>query len=472
MSVSVAGSGQAANRTGAGAPRGLRLFFVASSGVALLLMLSQLAQDTETLVRDAPYLFAWLVVVALADFVAVPLWGTITLSMSLPVSLAAAMLFSPAEAALVAFLGALDPREFKGEVSVDHAVYNRSQIAISVLLASSAFHALHGDPSVWPEVLGPFAVALGVDFVATALLVMVPAGILQRMSPWHVLVQAHGDEPFKHVTGYVCVGSLAVLLAAIYDVAGVYGLLVCCIPLVIAQQMFSHVRRLSEATRKIEAKDRTLLTTVERVVEERRDERLVVAGELHDEVLPPLFKVHLMGQVLRQDLNSGRLLDLDDDLPELLAATEAAQSAIRDLVGDLRRSPLGAGGLVPTLRLLCDQLAGESEARISMSVEHDGGSDVVQLLLYQVAKEALNNAVRHSGAAQIHLRIWKRDGLIRLLVEDDGRGFNVHRVDRNEHFGLQLIAERVESARGTVVVDSTPGEGTRVLASLPPRLDA
>ena len=344
MSVSVAGSGRAANHTRAAVPRGLRLFFVAASGLVLLLMVSGLAHDTESLVRDAPYLFAWLVVVALADLVAVPLWGTITLSMSLPVSLAAAMLFSPAEAALVAFLGALDPREFKGEVSADHAIYNRSQIAISVLLASNAFHVLNGDFSVWPGVLGPFAVALAVDFVANTLLVMIPVGILQRMSPWHVLVQTHGDEPLKHITGYVCVGSLAVLLATIYDVAGIYGLMVCCVPLVIAQQMFLHVRRLSDATRKIEAKDRTLLTTVERVVEERRDERLAVAGELHDEVLPPLFKVHLMGQVLRQDLISGRLLDLDDDLPELLAATEAAQAAIRELVGDLRRSPLGAGG--------------------------------------------------------------------------------------------------------------------------------
>lgn len=471
MSVSVAESERATDHPRTGAPRGLRAFFVAASGVVLLLMVSGLAQDTASLVHDAPYLFAWLIVVGLADFVAVPLWGTITLSMSLPVSLAAAMLFSPAEAALVAFLGALDPREFKGEVSADHAIYNRSQIAISVLLASSAFHALHGDSSVWPGVMGPFAVALAVDFVANTLLVMVPVGILQRMSPWQVLVETHGDEPLKHITGYFCVGSLAVLLAAIYDVAGIYGLLVCCIPLVIAQQMFLHVRRLSDATRKMEAKDRTVLTTVERVVEERRDERLAVAGELHDEVLPPLFKVHLMGQVLRQDLISGRLLDLDDDLPELLAATEAAQSAVRDLVGDLRRSPLGAGGLGPTLRLLCDQLADESNARISLSIEHDGGSDVVQLLLYQVAKEALNNAVRHSHATQIHLRIWNRDGLIRLLVEDDGRGFNLHHVDRTEHFGLQLIAERVESARGTVVVDSTPGQGTRILASLPPRLD-
>lgn len=472
MSVSVVEPERTRDHPRTAAPIGLRLFFVSASAAILLVILVGLTHGVDNLIRHAPYLLAWLIVIALADFLAVPLWGTITLSMSLPVSLAAAMLFSPAEAALVALLGAFDQREFRGQVSVDHALYNRSQVAISVFLASSAFHGLGGDPSLWPGVLLPFAVALTADFGANTFLVMVPAGILQRMSPWRVFVETHGDEPLKHLTGYVCVGALALLLAAIYDVAGIYGLIVSCVPLVLAQQMFLHVRRFSDATRKMEAKDRTVLSTLERVVEERREERLAVAGELHDEVLPPLFKVHLMGQVLRQDLISGRLLDLDEDLPQLLSATEAAQSAIRVLVGDLRRSPLGAGGLGPTLRLLCDQLAGESDARISISIEDDGGSDVVQLLLYQVAKEALNNAVRHSGASHIHLRIWNRDGLVRLLVEDDGQGFDPAFVNRSEHFGLQLIGERVESARGTVLVDSAPGQGTRIFASLPPRLDS
>ena len=80
---------------------------------------------------------------------------------------------------------------------------------------------------------------------------------------------------------------------------------------------------------------------------------MVVAGELHDEVLPPLLKVHLMGQVLKQDLRAGRLLDLDDDLPgAAIRHPEVAQGAIREVLGDLRRSSLGPGGLTPTIRLL------------------------------------------------------------------------------------------------------------------------
>ena len=72
-----------------------------------------------------------------------------------------------------------------------------------------------------------------------------------------------------------------------------------------------------------------------------------------------------MGKVLRQDLNRGQLLDLDDDLPTLLEATEATQTAIRNLVRDLRQSPLGPGGLFPTVRLLTSELEPAGSMRIT-----------------------------------------------------------------------------------------------------------
>jgi signal transduction histidine kinase len=197
---------------------------------------------------------------------------------------------------------------------------------------------------------------------------------------------------------------------------------------------------------------------------------MVVAGELHDEVLPPLFKVHLMGQVLKQDLSAGRLLDLDDDLPELISATQSAQGAIRSLVGDLRRSAIGSGGLNATLGLLAQQLESAGSPRIQLHLQEVGGSRVTQLLVYQVAREAMTNASKYSRGSRISVRLWVQEGLIRLIVEDDGIGFNPRLVNKHEHFGLQLIEERVEAARGSVVIDSMLGGGTRVVATLPPEV--
>jgi signal transduction histidine kinase len=177
--------------------------------------------------------------------------------------------------------------------------------------------------------------------------------------------------------------------------------------------------------------------------------------------------VHLMGQVLRQDLDSGRLLDLDQDVPQLISATNAAQAAIRALMRDLRDSTMGANGLVRTLELLVRDVTPQTRARVELWAEDVGGAPATQLLAYQIVREALTNAVRHSDAHLITIRLWRTGDEVHLSIEDDGRGFDPGGVDRSEHFGLQLLTERAEAVSGVARVDSRLGGGTRVSASLP-----
>jgi signal transduction histidine kinase len=387
----------------------------------------------------------------------------------LPVTLAAGMLFPPPIAGVIALVGSLDVREFRGEIPADRAIYNRSQVALSVCIASYVFHATGISILDWPAVLLAAASVLALDFVLNTVLVAFPLHALADV-PFRTALRNMIGFPSvrQHVTSYVCVATLAVTLAAVVTVAGPWGLFAFVAPLFIARRELLHASKVEESAHRIQEKNQALLAAIERVADERRDERLAVAGELHDEVLPPLFKVHLMGQVLRRDLDSGRLLNLDDDLPELISATDAAQDAVRGLVGDLRRSPLGPGGLVPTLRLLVQQLEPQSDARLWLEADEVECSPMTQLLVYQIAREALTNAVRHSGATKIGVRLWQAEDTIRLLVEDNGRGFETGA--RKGHFGLQMIGERAEAAQGTVAVDSVPGSGTRVAVTVPVRI--
>ena len=449
-------------------PVAVRILFLGVTAVVVALLASYVATQWSDIAKIAAALLVWAMVAAVADLLPVQLWGDVSLSMSLPVTLAAGMVLSPWNAGLVAFIAALDLREFRGEVSVLRGLYNRSQIAASVILASAAFHALGGTPANWPEVLALGLTALAVDWAVNTVLVMVPVAMMTRLSMAQVIQGVHGDHPYDHGVGYLCLGLLAVLLATVYGVAGGWGLVAAVIPLALARQMFKRGRRLEDAARKLAAKDRALIDAAERTLLERRDERMAVAGELHDEVLPPLFKVHLMGQVLRQDLSSGRLLDLDDDLPELIVATETAASAIRGMVRDLRQSSIGPAGLNATIELLARQLEAAGSPTIHLDLSDVGGSSVVQLITYQVAREALNNAARHARATRLSVRLFRDSGLIRLIVEDDGVGFDPSNIDADEHFGLQLMAERVEASRGRMIVDSQLGGGTRIMASLPP----
>jgi signal transduction histidine kinase len=238
-------------------------------------------------------------------------------------------------------------------------------------------------------------------------------------------------------------------------------------PLVLAREMFRQTQQVLNATERLRRKDVALRGAAGEMARERKDERLALAGELHDEVLPSLFKVHLMGQVLKQDLAAGRLLELDDDLPELLLATDAAQRAIRDLLGDLRRSPLGAAGLIPTVRMLVDQLSAAGAPPVTIDEEEIESSPLAQLLAYQVIREALHNAAKHAQASRIDVRLWGDETMVRVSVTDDGSGFDWFGVDGNRHFGLQIMKERIEAAGGAMFIDSRLGSGTTVAASVP-----
>jgi len=444
-----------------------RTFFIGITAVALVTLTLGLERDWHAILPDAGVLLVWVAVSALTDLLQLPYWGQATLAMSLPVTLAAGMVFPAAVAGLVGVVGFLDPREFRGEVGVFRAIFNRAQVGLSVFAASIVFHRLAPKEFDWPLVILAGLAAMVTGYALNATLVAKAIGMMNGVSLHVALKRVHDDGWREHVKSWTCLALVAVSIAGLYEFGGVWGFLCGVAPLTLAHQVFARGKQLESSARQIHEKNQAVLASIERVADERRDERLAVAGEIHDEILPPLFKVHLMGQVLRHDLNSGRLLDLDDDLPELLTATATAQDSIRGLVRDLRRSSLGPGGLNSTLELLARQLESAGAPPIVLDLDDVGGSSFTQLLTYQVAREALSNAARHSRAEWIRAELRRSEDRIRLVVEDNGVGFDRQQVDQDLHFGLQLIAERVEAAQGSVIIDSQLGRGTCLTAVIP-----
>jgi signal transduction histidine kinase len=447
----------------------IRIFQWASS-LAILVFLGLLViSERADLDGSLPEIALWTSVALGADLMLVRVGKGITLTMSLPVSLAAALLFPPAFAAIVAFVGCLDPMEVRGESSVSRAIFNRSQVALATTAAAFVFHISDVNPAAWPAIALWSLLALAADFAVNAAFVVPTIVLRGRASPLTALRLLFGSAPADSTVLYVSMGLVAPLIAAIYLTAGGWGLLSCLVPLALARGGLVRAERLHEAKERVATKDEALRRTTESVGEERRDERIALAGELHDEVLPPLFKVHLMGQVLKEDLDAGRLLDLDSDLPELLAATAESQAAVRHVVNQLRRSSLGPEGLVGTVRLLAEHLQSSGAPPVDLFLEDLNGSDEALLVLYQVAREALTNAAKYSKAGRVTVRIWEEDHNGRLIVSDTGVGFETSNVDLRNHFGLQLMRERVESRGGELVVESRLGDGTTVAAKVPLR---
>ena len=193
-----------------------------------------------------PSIVLFVIAVAAVDLIPVQAWGGIQLSLSFPLLLGVAIIFDPPIATLIALLGSVDPREFRREVSLLKAVYNRSQMALSILAGSVLFHAVADPDSVWYVLL--FGTVLAA-FAAYALNTSLVAGLeaLQKgLTLRQVLVKMHGPAPYEFLFSYIGLGLFGAVIAQFYLSVGFWSVAVFLGPLVFARQMYFRSRALAD----------------------------------------------------------------------------------------------------------------------------------------------------------------------------------------------------------------------------------
>lgn len=448
--------------------RGLaRAAVLASIGLDMLILGIGCVGSATSILHAGPDMLVWIIAAAVVGLAAIDTPAGPQLGLDMPVLLAAGYVLGPIPAGIVAFAGYIDIRELRGEITVERALFNRAQTSLSVMAATGAFWLLGGTVGQWPRAFIAALVAVGVDGFVNYVMVAGVMTLHERVRPTASLGRLRVGPLIGFGFTYACFGLLSLLLAEVYVVVGAWGLLLFATAVVLARQALATGQRLDGAERRLKVQSHALRQASNRVVDERRDERLTIASELHDDVLPPLFRVHLLGQVLRQQLATGQLLAMEDDFPALIRATDEASDVLREQIRNLRSSPLGTRGLSRTLVLLVRQLEMETNLAFHQEIDEVRATPVVELLAYQIAREALRNAVQHSGASSVRLLLLKEEDRFRLVVEDDGHGFTQSLVDESKHFGVALMRERVDLAGGVLRIESSPEAGTRVVVRLP-----
>jgi signal transduction histidine kinase len=218
-----------------------------------------------------------------------------------------------------------------------------------------------------------------------------------------------------------------------------------------------------DTARAYRSREAALTEMSHRIHQERNDERQLIAADLHDEVVQPLFKVTLMAQVLKADLSSGKLLEIEEDLPELLGAAELASASLRELIGDLRRSRVGSAGLASAIRAFVRTACQNTTAAVDVSLDELVTDEDTELVIYHLVRESLTNALRHSRASRVSVEVRQDNAATHVSVRDDGTGFDVY-AEQEGHYGIQIMRERVRSVGGDIYVDSSPGNGTLITA--------
>jgi two-component system sensor histidine kinase DegS len=127
-------------------------------------------------------------------------------------------------------------------------------------------------------------------------------------------------------------------------------------------------------------------------------------------------------------------------------------------------------GLIPTIRRYADTFKEQTglEVNVVISGTERRLESYLEVMVFRAVQELLGNAARHSQATLIKVNIDITDDLIRVGVDDNGKGFDIDSVQR-QNLGLKLIRERTEMLGGSFEIDSATGKGTRVMFSLPAR---
>ncbi len=211
---------------------------------------------------------------------------------------------------------------------------------------------------------------------------------------------------------------------------------------------------------------------IENALATHEHERRVTAYELHDGLVQYVTaaKMHLEAY---QNRAASSEQPNRRDLEVAEAHLQQAIDEARRMIRGLRPPALEQAGLIDALALLIDEQNARAAADVSIAFEHEGDwqrlGPLVELALYRIAQEALTNALRHSDSKEIRVHLAIHPDEVQLLVQDQGRGFDVSRA-RSQRFGLDGIRERARLIGGDVAIDSKPGSGTEIRVRLP--LDA
>ncbi len=210
------------------------------------------------------------------------------------------------------------------------------------------------------------------------------------------------------------------------------------------------------------------VNNIEMVVNAQEAERQRLSRQMHDGPAQALSNFILQAEIAM------RLLSVDieqakDELNSLKASAMRTFQKVRNFIFELRPMMLDDLGLIPTIRRYAETFKEQSGIEINLLVS---GTErrlepYLEVMVFRALQELLGNASRHSHATMVKVYVDVGGSLLKVSVDDNGKGFDVEMVSQGSSLGLKLIRDRVEMLGGSFDIDSSVGKGTRVSFSVP-----
>ena len=208
-----------------------------------------------------------------------------------------------------------------------------------------------------------------------------------------------------------------------------------------------------------------------RLLEVEEEGRRRLSRELHDEIGQTLALLQIQITNAQSALES-RPAVLREQLQRARSLVEKTVQTVRNISLLLRPALLDDLGLVPALQFQLEDFSRRSGIAAEFVEENVAEQlpDTVKTCVYRVVQEALHNCEKHSGASKVRLTVRQSPEALMVVVEDNGRGFQLnekHMPRQTTGLGLLGIRERAANAGGSLVIDSTLGNGARIALRIP-----
>ena len=207
-----------------------------------------------------------------------------------------------------------------------------------------------------------------------------------------------------------------------------------------------------------------LRVTSRRLVEIQEAERRHLATELHDRVGQYLTALGLNLSIIANDLPLFRKPDIAARLEESSLLVRRTVDAMRNIMGELRPQALDDYGLLAALRLLAAAFFKRTGIQVILN-----GADcssvipkTIDLALFRIAQEALNNIAKHSSASRVEIALAQNNDIVILTLRDDGIGFDPQKPGGSHGWGLLIMRERAEAVGASFTLETSRGNGVRV----------
>jgi len=220
----------------------------------------------------------------------------------------------------------------------------------------------------------------------------------------------------------------------------------------------------------------TILIKFDRTISDRKQiiegnavmaERRRVARELHDSVTQSLYSLSLFAETACQHMKNKEYESLNKCLPEIKNIAQVSLKEIRHFLYCLRPSALEEEGLLNALQHRLDGVEQRSGIKGRLIVKNKGELTTLEEdVLYGIAQEALNNSLKHAGASEVKVVFRFEQDWAEMAVSDNGIGFEPDGALNSGGIGLTSIKERAEKLDGTLDIQSSPGNGTKILVRI------